>query len=97
MKIIHQEIKVLRFHFEKLKFLNFEIFLSVGNFLFFYNFEQNFHHDARWFKRNFQHESCSSPWNLKLCFTQLLPKVLESQVIILWTCGHETKHSEILP
>ena len=47
MKIIHQEIKNLRFHFEKLNFLNLEIFLSVENFLFFHNFEQNFHHDAR--------------------------------------------------
>ena len=38
MKLIHQEIQNSRFHFEKLKFLNF---------LFFHNFKQNFHHDAR--------------------------------------------------
>ena len=48
MKLIYQEIKNSRFHFEKLKFLNLEIFLS-GNFLFFHNFEQTFHHDARGF------------------------------------------------
>ena len=35
MKLIHQEIKNSKFHFEKSKFLNLEIFLSVGNFLFF--------------------------------------------------------------
>ena len=69
-----------------------EIFLSVGNFMFFHNFEPNFHHDARGLKRNFQHESCISPWNLQLLFTQLFPKVLGSKVIILWICGHETKH-----
>ena len=92
MKLVHQEIKKSRFHFEKSKFLNLEIFLSVGNFMFFHNFEQIFHHDARWFKKNFQNESCRSPWNLQLCFTQPLPKVLRSQVIILRTCGHETKH-----
>ena len=40
MKIIHQEIKKSRIHFEKSKFLNLEIFLSVKNFLFFHNFEQ---------------------------------------------------------
>ena len=92
MKLIHQEIKNSKFHLEKLKFLNLEIFLSVGNFLFFHNFKKNFHHDARWFKRNFQHEICRSPLSLQLCFTQLLPKVLGSQVIILRIHGHETKH-----
>ena len=34
MKLIHQETKNSRFHFEKSKFLNLEIFLSVGNFFF---------------------------------------------------------------
>ena len=46
MKLIHQEIKKSRFHFEKSKFLNLEFFLSFGNFMFFHNFEPNFHHDA---------------------------------------------------
>ena len=88
---VHQEIKKSRFHFEKSKFLNLEIFLSVGNFMFFHNFEQNFPHDARWFNRNFQHESFISPWNIQLLFTQLLLKVLVSQVIILWIHAHELK------
>ena len=47
MKLIHQEIKNSRFHFEKSKFLNLENFLSVENFLFYNNFELFFHYDAR--------------------------------------------------
>ena len=35
MKLVHQEIKNSRFHFEKSKFLNLEIFLSVENSCFF--------------------------------------------------------------
>ena len=89
IKLVHQEIKKSRFHFEKSKFLNLEIFLSVWNFMFFHNFEQNFHHDAIWFKRNSQHESCRSTWNLQLFFTQLLPKMLGSQVMNLWIGVHE--------
>ena len=46
MKLFHQEIKNLRFHFEKLKFFNLEIFQSIENFLFFHNFDPNFNHDA---------------------------------------------------
>ena len=49
------------------------------------------------FKRNFQHESYRSQWDLKHLFTQLLLKRLGSQVINPWNHGHETKTlSEIL-
>ena len=40
MKLVHEEIKKSRFHFEKSKFLNFEIFLSVGNSHFFITLSQ---------------------------------------------------------
>ena len=69
-----------------------EIFLSVENFIFFHNFELMFHHDARWFKGNFQHESFRSPWDLKHFFTQLLLEILGSQVINPWRHDLETKH-----
>ena len=85
MKLIHQEIKKSRFHFEKSKFLNLEIFLSVGNFMFFQNFEQIFHHDARWFKRNFQHESCRYPVYIQHFFSQFLLNMLGSQVVNSWS------------
>ena len=52
MKLIHQEIQNSIFHFEKLKFLNLEIFLSVGNFLFFNKFDQIFKR-AKWSKLGF--------------------------------------------
>ena len=78
------------FCFGNLKFLNLEIFL-IENFLFFLNFEPNFHHDARWFKGNFQYESCRSQWNLQIFFTQFLIKILGSQDIILWVHDHELK------
>ena len=81
----------LKILFWNLKFLNLEIFLSIENFLFFLNFEPNFNHDARWFKRNFQHESCRSPWNIQLFFTQFFLKMLGSQDIILWIHAHELK------
>ena len=42
MKIVHKEIKKSRFHFEKSKFLNLEIFLSVGNSHFFITLSQIF-------------------------------------------------------
>ena len=90
----NQKVKI---SFEKSKFSNLEIFLSVENFMFYYNFEPIFHHDARWFKRNFQHESCRYPWDLKHFFKQLLLEMLGSQVINPWSHGHETKTlSEIL-
>ena len=92
MKRVHHEIKKSRFHFEKSMFSNLEIFLSVENFLLFHNFELIFHHDARWFKRNFQYESCRSPWDIKHLFTQLLLEILGSQVINSSSHGHETKH-----
>ena len=91
VKIWNLFIKKSRFHFEKSKFLNLEIFLSVENSCFFHNFRPNFHHDARWYKRNFQHESFIYPWNLQIFFTQLLLKMLLSQVIILWIHAHELK------
>ena len=98
MKLVHQEIKKSRFHFEKSKFLNLEFFLSVGNSLFFHNFEPSFHLDATWFKGNFKHESCRSKWDLKYCFTQLILEMHGFQVMILWIHVHETwKLSEILP
>ena len=74
---------------KKSKFLNLKFFLSVENFLFFHNFEPNFHHNERWFKRKFQQESWRYPWNLQLYFTQLLVKTLG--VIILWIHAHELK------
>ena len=77
VKLVHQEIKKPKFHFEKSKFLKLEFFLSVGNFMFFHNFKQNFHHDARWFKGNFQHESYISPWNLQLFFNNSFKKFLD--------------------
>ena len=73
--------------FWKVKISKLRKFSKCWKFMFFHNFESNFHHDARWFKRNFQHECCISPWNLQPFFMQLLPKVLGSQVIILRTCG----------
>ena len=42
MKVVHQEIKNSRFHFEKSKFPNLETFLRVENFIFFHNFEPIF-------------------------------------------------------
>ena len=72
MKLVHQEIKKSRFHSDKWKFLNLEIFLSVGNFIYFHNFEPIFHHDARWLKGNFQHESSRYKWYIKHFRTQLL-------------------------
>ena len=42
MKLIHQEIKKSRFHFENSKFSNLEIFLSVGNFIFFITLDKIF-------------------------------------------------------
>ena len=76
IKLIHQEIKNSRFHFEKSKLLNLEIFLSVGNFIFFHNFEPIFHHDARWFNRNFQNESYRYQWDLKQCIAELFLEML---------------------
>ena len=75
----NQEIKISFWKVKISKLRNFS--LSIF-FLFFHNFEQFFHYDARWFKGNFQHESCRSPWNLQLFFTQLLQKGLGSHVII---------------
>ena len=40
LKPVHQEIKKSRFHFEKSKFLNLEIFRSVGKFIFFLTLSQ---------------------------------------------------------
>ena len=99
--IIHQNMskyetflsrnEILKILFWNLKFLNLEIFLSIENFLFFPNFRPNFHHDTKWFKGSSQHESCRSPWNLQLWFTQFLLKMLGSQDIILWIHAHELK------
>ena len=60
VKLVHQEIKDWRYYFEIWNFHNLENFQSIENFLFFLNFRPNFHHDTRWFKKNFQHESCRS-------------------------------------
>ena len=99
--IIHQNMskyetyssrnKKVKISFWKVKISKLRNFSKCWKFHF-HNFEQNFHHDARWFKRNFQHESCRSPWNIQLFFTHIIPKVFGYQVIILWICGHETKH-----
>ena len=40
MKLFHQEIKNSRFYFKKSKFLNLEIFLSVGKFIIFTTLSQ---------------------------------------------------------
>ena len=53
MKLIHKEIKKLRFHFENSNFSNLEIFLSVENFMFFHNIEPIFHYDASDSKKTF--------------------------------------------
>ena len=57
----------------------------------FHNFKPIFHHDARWFKRNFQHESCRSQWDIKHCFTQHLLEILGFHVINPWNHVHKTK------
>ena len=77
--------------FWKVKFSKLRNFSKCWKFHVFHNFEPNLHHDSRWFKRNFQQESCRSPWNIQLFFTKLLLKVLGSQVIILWVHAHELK------
>ena len=58
----NQKVKI---SFWKVKNSKLRIFSKCWKFMFFHNFEPNFHHDARWFKGNFQHESCIYQWDLK--------------------------------
>ena len=65
MKLINQEIKKSRFHFEKLKCYN-RNFSKCLKLHVFHNFKPIFHHDTRGFRRNFQQEICRSHVNLQL-------------------------------
>ena len=76
----NQKFKISFWNVKVLELRNFSKCLKLH--VFFHNFKPIFHHDARGFRRNFQHESWRSPWYLKNFFTQLLLKILESQVII---------------
>ena len=61
---------------ESQNFQDLEIFLSVFKSYFFHDFMPTFHQDARWFKENFQHESCRSWWDIKLFFTDQVLEML---------------------
>ena len=75
---INQKVKI---SFGKVKISKLRNFSKCWKSMFFHNFVLIFHHDARWLWKNFQHESCRSPWYIKHLFIQLLLKVLISQVI----------------